>query len=269
MVLITPRIRVDSSSPHGGRLEVSFPEESGCETFCVPLHPNRELLQTWELVDFDFFHHKNLDGYICQALPAPSASQTASSIMSKYFDRPVHLVYKGPRARICEPTFDFPNLNASLRYQDGYPLLLLSEESVETAEEEVRKYVGTQGVEERWNDDKLVIERFRPNIVLKGGGPFAEDMWEEIILHSASEADPSDARIIKLVSKCTRCLLPNVHPETGIRDKAVPFKVLMKFRTNVEPRMKMKACMGVNGVPTVSGTVRVGDCVRVKNLLSA
>ena len=63
--------------------------------------------------------------------------------------------------------------------------------------------------------------------------------------------------------------LPNVHPETGIRDKAVPFKVLMKFRTNVEPRMKMKACMGVNGVPTVSGTVRVGDCVRVKNLLSA
>ena len=62
--------------------------------------------------------------------------------------------------------------------------------------------------------------------------------------------------------------LPNVHPETGIRDKAVPFKVLMKFRANVEPRMKMKACMGVNGVPTVSGMVRVGDCVLVKKFLS-
>jgi len=35
----------------------------------------------------------------------------------------------------------------------------LSEESVDAAETEVRKYVGTQGVEERWKDDKLVIER--------------------------------------------------------------------------------------------------------------
>jgi uncharacterized protein YcbX len=108
----------------------------------------------------DFFHHKNLDGYICQVLHAPSAAQTASSIMSKYFGRPVHLVYKGPRPRICDTTLDFPNLNASLRYQDCYPLLLLSEESVEAAEKEVKKYVGTQGIEERWNDEKLVIERW-------------------------------------------------------------------------------------------------------------
>jgi hypothetical protein len=62
--------------------------------------------------------------------------------------------------RICKPTLDFPNLDASLRYQDGYPLLLLSEESVEAAEAEVRKYVGTQGVEEKWKDDRLVIERW-------------------------------------------------------------------------------------------------------------
>jgi hypothetical protein len=75
-------------------------------------------------------------------------------------------VYKGPRARICEPTFDFPSLDASLRYQDGYPLLVLSEESVDAAETEVRKYVGTQGVEERWKDDKLVIERW---VLFRGG----------------------------------------------------------------------------------------------------
>jgi len=110
------------------------------------------------LDDIKFFTI-SLDGYICQALPAPSASQTASSILSKYFECPVHLMYKGPRVRACDPTFDFPSLDASLRYQDGYPLLVLSEESVDAAETEVRKYVGTQGVEERWKDDKLVIER--------------------------------------------------------------------------------------------------------------
>lgn len=62
--------------------------------------------------------------------------------------------------------------------------------------------------------------------------------------------------------------LPNVHPETGIRDEAVPFKVLMKFRANIDPRRKMKAVMGVNGVASASGVVKVGDRVRVKKYLS-
>jgi uncharacterized protein len=54
------------------------------------------------------------------------------------------------------------------------------------------------------------VDRFRPNIVLKGGGPFAEDVWEEIIFHSVKGADPSDAGIaIQIVSKCTRCLVSN------------------------------------------------------------
>jgi hypothetical protein len=42
----------------------------------------------------------------------------------------------------------------------------------------------------------------------------------------------------------------------------------MKFRADVDPRMKMKACMGVNGVPAGSGMIRVGDWVQVKKLLS-
>lgn len=49
MVLIIPRIIVDPSSPHGGRLEISFPEGSGCETLYVPLHPDRELLESWDM----------------------------------------------------------------------------------------------------------------------------------------------------------------------------------------------------------------------------
>lgn len=44
MVLIHPRIIRDPSSPNGGHLEVSFPEDSGCETFSVPLDPGIEEL---------------------------------------------------------------------------------------------------------------------------------------------------------------------------------------------------------------------------------
>lgn len=106
--------------------------------------------------------HHGIDGYICQGVPAlPGAlNESVSSILSKYCGRPVHLVCKGPVPRICAPTFDFPNLDASLWYQDGYPLLVLSEESVAAAEQEVRAYVGVQGVEEKWREDKLVIERY-------------------------------------------------------------------------------------------------------------
>ena len=49
MVLISPRIERDETSPHGGKLVVSFPLESGCDTFEVPLNPTPELVSKWEL----------------------------------------------------------------------------------------------------------------------------------------------------------------------------------------------------------------------------
>ena len=61
--------------------------------------------------------------------------------------------------------------------------------------------------------------------------------------------------------------LPNVGPDTGVRDKAVPYKVLMKFRTGKDPEQLNKPCFGVNGVPHGSGTIRIGDRVSVLKLL--
>lgn len=57
--------------------------------------------------------------------------------------------------------------------------------------------------------------------------------------------------------------LPNVHPETGVRDKAVPFKILMKFRTGQDPVQKNKPCFGCNAVPSGSGVIHVDDSVDV------
>lgn len=61
--------------------------------------------------------------------------------------------------------------------------------------------------------------------------------------------------------------LPNVAPETGVRDKAVPYKVLMKFRTNIDPENKWKPCFGCNGVPLGYGEIRVGDQVGVRKIV--
>lgn len=44
-------------------------------------------------------------------------------------------------------------------YQDGYPILLASEESLLSVQEKLRKEVGNQGVADRWFEDDLVMER--------------------------------------------------------------------------------------------------------------
>lgn len=101
--------------------------------------------------------HDPIDGYICQAVDSTTA---ASEILSKYFERPVHIVYKGPRPRRVDVTTMFPDLQATSVYQDMYPLLVLSEESIEEMETELRGYVGSQGIDEKWRKDRLLIERY-------------------------------------------------------------------------------------------------------------
>lgn len=50
------------------------------------------------------------------------------------------------------------------------------------------------------------MNRFRANIMLKGGKAFDEDLWEEIAI--ASDSDQLAATpIISVVSKCPRCLV--------------------------------------------------------------
>lgn len=83
-----------------------------------------------------------------------------SSILSDYVGFPVHLVVKGPRVRHCPPTLRFPKLEVPSYFQDGYPALLISEESVGAVQERIKDMVGVQGVSEKWIKEELEIERY-------------------------------------------------------------------------------------------------------------
>ncbi|KAG8689246.1 hypothetical protein FRC11_003586, partial [Ceratobasidium sp. 423] len=98
---------------------------------------------------------------------------------------------------------------------------------------------------------------FRPNIIVSGSpAPFDEDFWDDIRVGE----EGSGGAVISLVKRCGRCLLPNIDTTTGVRDKAVPFKVITKFR-KVEP--ENTPCFGMNAVAKGSGVIKVGDSVRV------
>ncbi|KAI6133643.1 hypothetical protein EV401DRAFT_2053448 [Pisolithus croceorrhizus] len=239
MVLIYPRI-VLGSSLEPECLEVSFPESSGCEPFSVPLNPGEE-----EDPPLTEAKRKISTGYICESL----SGRSPSTILSEYLERPVHLVFKGPRPRMCPPTGRFPKLDAPSYFQDC--------ESVAA--------VQGQAWENEWTERELEIERFRPNIVIKGAGaPFVEDVITEMTITSERQFDDHEPPLVQLVCKCTRCTLPNVDTMTGVRDNAVPFKSLMKSRRGLDPAGASLPCLGCNGILAREGVMKVGDWVHVR-----
>ncbi|CCM01440.1 uncharacterized protein FIBRA_03492 [Fibroporia radiculosa] len=268
IVLIIPRLDVDSSSSHGGSLTISFPKESGCSEFSVPIAPTPDMLRKWEVLEGCKMHRVIvMDGYVSQSISSPP--HTPTKTLSEYFGKPVHLLMKGPTPRECVPTSAFPDLKATALYTDGYPLHVASEESLAEFQRVVQGFASKGqdaaigGLDhERWSKGAVEMERFRPNIVFKGAGvPFAEDFWRTVVLHSSG---PTASSELTLLSKCTRCLLPNVDAHTGVRDAAVPLKVLFKFRMGKARENTKGACFGCNGMLDRSGVVKVGDLVTVK-----
>lgn len=175
MVLINPQVISDLSEQHKGRLEISFPEEAGCQAFAIPLKPSQETLERWSrfvvhtivsfsklrphrFQDIELWERDDIDGYVCQAIGLDELDYPAK-ILSRYLGRDVLLVMKGPKPRPCSATSAFPDLKATSMYQDGYPILLASEESLLSVQEKLRKEVGNQGVADRWSEDDLVMER--------------------------------------------------------------------------------------------------------------
>ena len=114
--------------------------------------------------DCTMFKVVEVDGYICQALHPTSPSP--SQVLSKYLGRPVHLVMKGPRRRACDPTQTFPDLDASAVYQDGFPLLVASDESLEKVGNEINRWASGEvdgesigAIDDLWKTSRVPIER--------------------------------------------------------------------------------------------------------------
>jgi uncharacterized protein YcbX len=65
------------------------------------------------------------------------------------------------------------------------------------------------------------MNRFRPNIVVRGAPPWAEDWWTNVSISGV---------VFQSVKPCTRCQVITIDQETGIRGKD-PLATLATFRT--------------------------------------
>ena len=130
-------------------------------------------------------------------------------------------------------------------FADAAPLLVTFEASLEALNRELQA-AGHAAVP---------MNRFRPNLVVRGPAPFAE--------HGLSRL-AGDGWEITLVDHCERCLVPTVDQQTGVRDPArEPYMTLR--RINPTPGPKPGPAFGVNAkVASGAGRrVAIGAAVTV------
>lgn len=119
-------------------------------------------------------------------------------------------------------------------FADGYPILMISEESLRDLNSRL--------------DSPLPMNRFRPNLVIKGCEPFAEDAWKRIRIGGIEMAP---------VKPCARCVVTTIDKETLEKNKE-PLKTLNAYRKRGQGAM-----FGMNVIPLDEGKIEVGMEVKV------
>jgi uncharacterized protein YcbX len=120
-------------------------------------------------------------------------------------------------------------------FADGFPFLLTTEESLADLNGRMAS--------------PLPMNRFRPNIVLAGAAPFAEDGWRRIGIGEITFA---------VVKPCARCAITTTDQATAERGKE-PLQALAAYRL-VQGEGVM---FGQNLIHESTGVIRVGDAVEV------
>ena len=171
-------------------------------------------------------------GDTCSAARVDAA---ADRWLSEYLGEPAALVYVDARMqRPVDPTYAAPDDRVG--FADAFPLLLISEASLEDLNRRLAQPVP--------------MSRFRPNLVVDGCEPFAEDGWKRLRIGTVELA---------VVKPCARCVFTTVDAETARTDPhQEPLRTLTTFR-----RIDGKVMFGQNVVVRRAGTVRIGDTVEV------
>jgi len=126
------------------------------------------------------------------------------------------------------------NSDGHTGFADGYPILLASQESLDDLNARL--------------DFPVPMNRFRPNVVVQGCEPFAEDEWVRIRIGEVE---------MEIVKPCARCVVTTIDKETLAKSKE-PLKTLASYRTRAGGAM-----FGQNVIPLNEGRLRLGINVEV------
>lgn len=142
--------------------------------------------------------------------------------------------------RIVSPYYAVRKYQDEVSFADGYPVLLIGENSLEDLNSRL--------------ENPVPMNRFRPNLVVKNAEAFAEDKWKKIRIGET---------VFHLVKPCARCVMTTIDQKTGISDGGEPLKTLANYRL-VKRAGKSKINFGQNLIAENAGTkIKLGDKVEI------
>jgi len=168
-------------------------------------------------------------------LRVPDAGDEAAAWLSQLLGKPLRLVYcPEQRARYLPNGYGLNSDRAA--FPDGFPLLLIGQGSLD----ELNRRIGRP----------MEMLRFRPNLVVQGAEPFAEDGWKRIRIGELQ---------FRVLKPSVRCIFTTLDPTTGERSlDREPLTTLKTFREK-EGDILFGQNLAVDG----SGTLEVGMAVEI------
>lgn len=170
---------------------------------------------------------------------AIDAGDQAAHWLSARVGRPVRLVHM-PDTVVRPVDPEFAHEGDQVSFADGFPLLVTVVESLDALNRELAQ--------------PITMDRFRPNLVIAGAAPFAEDAWATLRIGPVT---------VRMANPCTRCVMTTQDPATG--EVVTPMEPLrtLKAMGRVMPGARREPIFGVNAIPAGSGVIRVEDAVEV------
>ena len=125
-------------------------------------------------------------------------------------------------------------------FADGFPLLLANEGSLSA----LNDWLAEAG------DEPVPMTRFRPNVVVGGAAPWAEDGWLGRRLRIGEVT-------FRAAKSCARCLVTTIDQETGEKG-GQPLRILGRHRRYADGLL-----FAINLIPETAGVLRLGDPLSV------
>jgi len=122
-------------------------------------------------------------------------------------------------------------------FSDAYPFMMIGQSSLDDLNSRLT--------------EALPVDRFRPNIVFTGGGPFDEDLMGSFTIGNVNFYG---------VKLCVRCIIPTINQQDATKGKE-PLKTLASYR-----QKNNKIYFGQNLVHQGEGKIAIGDEILITSL---
>jgi uncharacterized protein len=151
--------------------------------------------------------------------------------LSEYLGVPCSLVHMAQdTVRPADPAYAPDGTRVS--FADAFPFLIISEASLADLNRRLA--------------NPVPMNRFRPNLVIAGSEPYAEDTWDRLEINGLR---------LRIVKPCARCVVTTTDQTTAERSRE-PLRTLARYR-----KVWGKVMFGQNAVHETVGRLRVGDPV--------